>query len=674
MSGCTGTPPQEGFVQRISGHLVPKLTSTLIALIGLFLGFTAIWTAIALGKFYTLHSSVYDLGFVMQRLWQVFNIHSISFDIFVLFNSGFQFVLAPLYLFHSYQLLLILQIIAVEITVFPLYGIAEQLTHNNKVALLISATFLVYYPSAGILWFDVHFQAFFVPIFISAYYFHTKNNFAASSFLLLLSGTVKFPYMIFPFLFVLIELVFHAEQRKIIFPNAFRWYLTVLTISILFLACGLYFALLPGNSPVGYAATPLGERTFFEVITFMFVFAPAMFLPVLRLRWLAMTSPFFILGIFTGDTNYVFPAVVTLQYTAMILPMIFLGFIDVFADKPDKIHHVLFAGGFAKKTAKAIRSLFAMLQKRKVIFALTVFVITLTASMFYEPYGPANQYVNPNYSFSQNIGFNTSDYNTLMKIVSMIPKNNPYVLFENDMPEFLPRPQPPGTAIPFLFSTFLSSNLTLQEVSNNSFPLISADIHNTQYVKVDYLVANTKSSQFGLQFGPDEATLPQILSLMVKSGKYGLLAQINGFFAYERGYTLPPKIFTPLKVILPFEQSNLKSGTKFTNVNEVPRGSSTVIDLLPGTYSVTYYISVESDTGGSSLNLFLGYQLGKYTSQPSRVPLTYFKQPGEILPCTWNITVNGFEPLTTFDISTNGYNGEFTIYDVVVSQTHWIPS
>ena len=170
MAGYNGTTPQEGFVQRIySGHLIPKLTSTLITLIGLFLGFTATWTAIALGRFYTLHSSVYDLGFVMQRLWQVFNIHSISFDIFILFNSGFQFVLAPLYLFHSYQLLLMFQIIAVEITVFPLYGIAKHLTHNNKVALLISATFLVYYPSAGILWFDVHFQTFFVPIFISPY-------------------------------------------------------------------------------------------------------------------------------------------------------------------------------------------------------------------------------------------------------------------------------------------------------------------------------------------------------------------------------------------------------------------------------------------------------------------------------------------------------------------------
>ena len=673
MTGCAETTPQEGFVQRIcSGNSVPKLTGTLITLIGLFLGFTAIWTVIALGRFYTLHSSVYDLGFVMQRLWQVFNIHSISFDLFILFNSGFQFVLAPLYLFHSYQLLLIFQIIAVEITAFPLYGIAKHLTHNNKVALLISATFLVYYPSAGILWFDVHFQAFFIPIFISAYYFHTKNNFAASSFLLLLSGTVKFPYMIFPFLFAFLELLLHAERRRMILPNALRWNLVVLAISILFIACGLYFALLPGNSPVSYAATPFGKRIFFEVITFVFVFAPVLFLPVLSLRWLAMTAPFFILGIYTGAPNYVFPEVFGLQYTAMILPMVFLGIIDVLADKPDKFHRVLFAGGFANKTAKIIRSLSTPLQKRRVIFTLTVFVITLTASMFYAPYGPANQYVNPNYSFSQNTGLNTSDYNTLMKIVSLVPKNNPYVLFENDMPEFLPRPQPPGTTIPFLFSTFISSNLTLQEVSNNSFPLISANIHNAQYVKVDYLIANTKSSQFGLQFNPDEATLPQIASLMVKSGKYGLLAQINGFFAYERGYTLPPKIFTPLKVILPFDQSNLKSGTKLTNVNEVPRGSSTVIALLPGVYSVTYYISVESNTGGQSLNLFLEYQLGKYTSQPSLVPLSYFKQPGEILPCTWNITVHGFEPLTTFDISSNGYSGEFTIYEIVVLQTHWV--
>lgn len=673
VTGDTGTTRQEEFVQRSCyGHLVPKLTGTLIWLIGLFVVFTATWAAIALGRFYTLHSSVYDLGFVMQRLWQVFNIQSISFDIFILFNSGFQFVIAPLYLFHSYQLLLMFQIIAIEFTVFPLYGITKHLTNNNKVALIIAATFLVYYPSAGILWFDVHFQAFFVPIFISAYYFHTKNNFAASSFLLLLSGTVKFPYMIFPFLFVSIELLLHAKRRKIISPKALRWNLVVLAISIFFIACGLYFALLPNNSPVIYAPTPFGKQIFFEVITFIFVFGPTLFLPLLSLRWLAMTAPFFILGIYTGAPNYVFPEVFALQYTAMILPMVFLGIIDVLADKPDKIHHVSFAEGFANKTAKIKSSLFATLQKRRLAFSIVVFVITLTASVFYAPYGPANKYVNPNYSFSQNTGMNTANYNTLMKIVSLVPKNNPYVLFENDMPEFLPRPQPPGTTIPFLFSTFLSSNLTLQDVSNNSFPLISTDIHSARYVKVDYLIANTESSQFGLQFNPNEATLPQIVSLMVKSGKYGLLAQINGFFAYERGYTLPPKIFTPLKVALPFDQSNLKSGTKLANVSEIPRGSSTMINLLPGVYSVTYYISVGNTTGGPSLNLFLGYQLGKYTSQQNRVPLSYFKQPGEILPCTWNVTVQGFEPLTTFDVSTNGYNGEFTIYEVVVLQTHWI--
>ena len=199
--------------------------------------------------------------------------------------------------------------------------------------------------------------------------------------------------------------------------------------------------------------------------------------------------------------------------------------------------------------------------------------------MFYAPYGPGNQYVTPSYLFSQNVGFNSMNYNALMKIESLIPKNNPYVLFENDMPQFLPRPAPPNSSLPFLFSIYVSANLTLQDVMNNTFPLLLTNPHGTQYTKVDYLVANTKSNQFGVQFNSKESTLPNIISLMMESGKYGILAEDNGFIALERNYYSPPVIFIPLEIKSPYNISNPAGGTTYVNMNEVPRGTIQIESL-----------------------------------------------------------------------------------------------
>ena len=161
----------------------------IMALATAFFVFSISWGLIIMGKFYSLHSYVFDLGFVMQRLWQPYHILNYQFDASVLFTSGFQFVLSPLYFFNSLQLLLLFQLVAFSGSVFPLYGIAKMHTGKPLVSLAIAISFLLYFPSSGIIWFDVHFQAFFVPLFIFAYYFFLKGNYPVSSTLFLLSGT-----------------------------------------------------------------------------------------------------------------------------------------------------------------------------------------------------------------------------------------------------------------------------------------------------------------------------------------------------------------------------------------------------------------------------------------------------------------------------------------------------
>jgi len=508
----------------------------------MFLIFIISWSTIVLGKFYSLHSYVFDLGFVMERLWQPYHIISLSFYLYVLFSSGFQFILSPLYFFHSFQLLLLLQVISVGVTVFPIYGIAVSLIGDKRIAVIISGSFLCYFPSAGILWFDVHFQAFFVPLFVFAYYFYLKQRFIFSTILFILSGTVRFPYMVFPFIFAIFEIVSFSRRVRKYSDKEMKANLCVLIVSTIFISFGFYFDLIASNSfPVISTTTPIISRVYPELMTFLMIFGPVLFLPILSPKWFIMSLPFFLLGLYSGSSSYVFPGVFSLQYTSMVVPMVFIGTIVAISRKDNDFSRFRNIIGKTKSVVKKRKKLKITPNGKGIVIVSVVLIILLSGSIFYAPYGPLNQQAEPNYSFTKNVDFNTTSYNALIKIESLIPNNNPYVMFQNDMPEFLPRASP-NPDIPFLFSIYISANLTLGEVINNTFPLLVPQADPAKYTNVDYLVAYTESDQFYLQFGPNENTLPNILSLMVESGKYGKLAEGQGFIVLERGYDSSPII------------------------------------------------------------------------------------------------------------------------------------
>ena len=628
MTGDSYVHSDSSFLERV--RLCFRNREFLLTIV-LFVVFVFIWTTIVLGKFYSLHSSVFDLGFVMQRLWQVYNIHSGIFVGNVLSSAAFQFVLSPLYFFHSYQLLLVVQVIAFGSTAFPLYGITMERTRDSRTALTISAAFLFYFPSAGILWFDVHFQAFFVPLFVFAYYFYIRNRYIASTALFLISGTVRFPYMVFPFMFAFFELWQCLQTRVAFTSKRFAMNALVAVLSAVFLAFGYHYSLIPGNSPITFLPTPYWQRILLELLTFGVIMAPLLFLPLFSPRWLIMTGPFFLLGLYTGSLKYVYPGLMTEQYSSMVLPIVFIGTIETLAKfkgrKDDSRARRWFSNfpvaGHLRKVSKG----------RKVSIAFLILVIMVAGSIFYAPYGPVNSYVYPSYSLSKNVNFNTSNYRTLMSIVSLIPRNNPYVLFENDMPEFLPRPPPPGTVIPFLFTTFLSSNISLGDVINNSFPILPEFYHTSDHTPVDYLVVNLASSQYKLRFAQNEATLPQIMNLMFLSGKYGILAEDGSFIALARGYSAPPKLFVPLITGLYISASGDSASRLPDEYDAGLNPSPSSMILPPGRYNITCYLPAGSGSNTVKFNKIIGDSVAWNTL------VSGLQQTDTVVPYVWELYV-----------------------------------
>ena len=143
-----------------------------ILLFIIFIIYSITWSYITIMRYYSLNAYIYDLGLYQQELWLVYNTHwsFISFLWNLLFR-GTMFIFFPISFFNSYPLTLTFQTVLLAIAIFPIYGIGRHFLKSNLAALIISSSYLIYFPLAGVNWFDVHNQAFFIPLFLFAYYF-----------------------------------------------------------------------------------------------------------------------------------------------------------------------------------------------------------------------------------------------------------------------------------------------------------------------------------------------------------------------------------------------------------------------------------------------------------------------------------------------------------------------
>ncbi len=628
--------------------------------------FLAAWIIIDLGKFYSLHSYVFDLGYIMERLWQPYNVVSLPSYEFIFFNSAFQLVLSPLYFLHSFQILLILQVVSFGASSIPLYALGKMKVKSKFIALLISTSFLIYFPSSGILWFDFHIQAFFIPLFIFGYYFHVKEKYLVSSLLFILSGTVRFPYSVFPILFSFYDLLEIIYSRKLQNIGGRRLFsdLAVFFASGFILVGGYFFILSGHNSTaISFMHTPLAIRLLMTAATLLAIAGPVLFLPATKFRWLLLFLPFIMLGLYTGSYNYFFPRVYQLQYTSMAIPPLFLGLIDALGANTGRAHNnPIWRLSVLRLALHAVQRFRTDVKRNSKKMAVSIFSILILGSILFQPYGPLNNFTPTAYGISNSVNFNTSNYKALSDLTALIPKNNPNVMFQNDMPEMLPRPELNNTY--FLFSIYVSSNVTLSEVKNNTFPLDSAApvYPAVKHVNVDYLIAFTQSSQYYLQFGKNEATLPQLVSLMMLSGKYGIVAEEYGFVILERNYHSQPKIFKPYGEALPFG-NDLPS--TFGNVTS-PALSNSYVSLVPGTYNITYGLSASNNSNGYHIAVGLNYDLN--LTDTVNVSGSFFRFTNNITYVSFNIALPGGAYYARPLISENRTLGDISVYKVYIQQ------
>ncbi len=640
-----------------------------------FIGYSTYWSFTSIMKFYALDHTVFDLGIFMQTLWETyhtnwnfFSIHSSNSFLPSLANQGLRFFIFPLAFFNNYPLLLTFQSMSIGSAVFPIFLISRK-KMEDEIALIMSFVYLLYFPLAGINLFDIHFQAFFIPLFIYGHYFYERKKMISSAFSLFLAGIVRFPYGIFIIIYFILIMLKRIPKNSRHRGGTSELVVSVFVISVMSLLLFTAFlntGIVRENSIIGVSAlNQSNSLTSDKLMTIFYMFIPVFFLPFFSKRWFIFLSPYFILLCFTTNTNLIYPLFFGLQYSSMVIPFLVLGTIYGLENLTNmRVDHKLNKINIIKTNNN---NKFAL--GKRIAGALLVTSILL--ALVFQPFGPFEN-VNPiPINTAGDTNTNLTTYNEVSALVRLIPNSNPYVLFQDNLPQVLPRPlEYNGTP---LISNLIYPNLTLNE--------------GGKFVKVriDYVLADPYSSWFTYKPPNSKRTsMMQLFNNLLQSGKFGVLGEDGGVVLLEQGYVGVPKVFQGFSNFLSpyeleFSNSNISriqplgsiSGHNLTKEFLFYGGTTT---LAPGKYNITFQIGTNyvSPENTVSLQLFSD-QL--YTSvAPNIIVESNITSNQLSLKLYTNISFD-FILNSYYIVQFRGYvdywYGTISIYNIYLKQVSW---
>ncbi|SIM60666.1 DUF2079 domain-containing protein [Cuniculiplasma divulgatum] len=572
------------------------------------------WSYLALFRLYHVYSAVFDLGTFAESIWLPLHTNPtfkvLLYNIF--YVSIIPYFLSPLSLFGGLKIILIVQTFFIWATALPLYFISRKFNISPVLSLLISISYFLYFPIAGINWFDVHNQAFFPFFFVISYMLYLYGYRKASLTFFMITALIKWPYGIFVALFAFYELVSYIYKRNKNADNKKLIYLLMLFVfsvsalifgySISFIGGHVSASLIHANASTG--AYQLGSVS----ITFVMILAPLFFLPLFSKRWILFLIPFSALMFIARNPIYFFPDIYTDQYLSMLVPFLFLGLIDVISRRNDADYKLTIPQKRLRKIYNRVRTN----QTTKTVLSILIFLVLF--SLVFQPWSP---YVNDNgyinwYRDNPYDNFNTYTY--LKEETGMIPRSNPYVLAPNNIPEVYPRALVGG---PYHVGQFVMGapspvflNITLRDAVNNTFPFIASGGHIV-YVPMDYAISTITNAVSFVKSGYQ--SIVQIMDIMLLSGKYGIMAEANGTIALERNYTYPPALYIPMNRYIgvtlgdsPTANIAKSNSLIFSNIS----AGSTLwyggTNYYPGTYNDTLnFISYPESYGNISVTVML---------------------------------------------------------------------
>lgn len=179
---------------------------------------------------------------------------------------------------------------------------------------------------------------------------------------------------------------------------------------------------------------------------------------------------------------------------------------------------------------------------------------------------------------------------------------------------------------PIVTSTFLPwKTVTKQEVNRNAFRLASIGPVSA-VLPIQYAVADPYDHSFLDENPTPGVSMHAFVEMMLGSGDYGILGEVSGMMALERGYSGEPRMYVPYEATFPASSfvgywGGAPNGTVLSrsNVTDPSHGLlwyGPYSFLSPGIYRVGFLLKTTSLSPLNRLSLFASGSAGALSLSP----------------------------------------------------------
>ncbi|MEM4068199.1 MAG: DUF2079 domain-containing protein [Candidatus Micrarchaeaceae archaeon] len=591
------------------------------------------WSVFSIDRFYSLHAYVYDLGVAMESGWLIFHTHWTVLYFFqsFYFLSG-RILLSPLFIGANFPFILVVQTIAISSGSIFVFLAAKIILRNNVLSILLATSYLIYFPLAGPNFYDFHYQVFFIPFFLAGFYFYLKGKYVVSIVLMTISGLFRFPYMAFPAAFAVIEMAaifvryrkhaFEAERKRLKFLLygflTFSAFLVFGYLSLLSASSGQAGAILSLTHGSLFSLSNIRVDLGIKIFTVVLILGSLLFLP-LKSKYVLLTLPFFFFVFFYDYEGYYFPLVLQDQYAAAFVPFLYIAVIDALGSS------ITVKGERNSEKEGGTPEIYKKVRKNALKYVITLLIVLILFTQVFEPYGALNSYAGDSYGASYVMNVSMPNFQTFENAIKLIPKDTP----ANEV--FI------GENLPFVYPLPVNSSSPLSPIQSMVYPNTAFFYNYTELgsngkyypILPKYVVMYPYGSygpkdRFGY-FGyvnqissyPNNVSDYDIVTHLIGTGDYGILAEADGLFILERGYHGPLKYYVPFyrfygpNDFIPGANSKVTSSGISIGVSTPGLffyGPPTA--LSPGNYTVTYYFKLIGDNTSGIINLRSYYGTG----------------------------------------------------------------
>lgn len=496
--------------------------------------YAALYSTLSVIRFLTYNAYVYDLGLSSSLLYSA--VHDGTY--FFIQNPGnitankmIYIPLAVIFQFYpNFIPLLVFQSIWIAVGAYPLYRISKRVIADPFLSILPSLLYLLYYPLAGVSWYDFHFMALFPTFFFLGFWLYLCDRKVASGLVLFLAAMTNYLAAVIVLLFGLVAIFSKRDNSSRTWDKIYGISLVVFP-SILFLIINMHFGVSYTTSVSNASGFPMSLFAYLPLKLFLVfsLFFPLFFISLYSPKYLLLALPYFAFVFFQGS-HLAYFSPINFQYPSLVIPGLFISFVYGFR----RLIDISRKAGNSRRVGRVVKAIVA---------------VNICMAVILTPVGSIISGNSTFYDGSAAMTYTVQD-SAINAMIAQIPPGST-VMIQANMPQL----------------TAGYDWMVAYEFNGSNYPKYAIDD------PYDHLFNDTQ--QVYLSNTSQEV---RVFNYFLNSGQYGIVEEQYGIILLERNWSGPAK-FTPLEFNHSLTMNS--DGSLAMNMSES--------FIAPGIYNVTVY-------------------------------------------------------------------------------------